>query len=62
MPGLNVFFRSDLRKAFFMLVVIKSKFYSESQTRPKRFIPIKDPIDSPILNLFLFGLAHGLLN
>jgi hypothetical protein len=35
MPGLNIFFRCDLRKALFALVVIKSRLCRESQTRPR---------------------------
>jgi hypothetical protein len=55
MPGLNLSFSSNVRKALFMLVVINQVLWSEN------LVSIKDPIDSSVLNLF-FGLAHNLVN
>jgi hypothetical protein len=46
MPGLNISFSSNVRKVLFMLVVINQVLWSEN------FVPIKDPIDSLISNLF----------
>jgi hypothetical protein len=60
MSWLNISFRNDLRNALFMLVSIKSKFCSESQTRPKILCQSRsDQFLTP--KLILFGLAHDFL-
>jgi hypothetical protein len=46
MPGSNISFSNNVRKALVMLVVINQDPYSTN------FVPVKDPIDSLILNLF----------
>jgi hypothetical protein len=62
MPGLNISFSSDIRNSLFMIVAIKSKFWGEPQNSFKKFRANQDPINSSILNLFLFDLAHDLMN
>jgi hypothetical protein len=62
MPGLNIPFSSNVRKALFMLVVIKPKFCSESQTRQKvRANQRSNRFLYPELIPFV-GLAHNLGN
>jgi hypothetical protein len=54
MPGLDISFSSNVRKALFMLVVINQV------PRSTNLVPIKDPIDSSILNLFFSVLPKTL--
>jgi hypothetical protein len=54
MPGLNISFSNNVRKALFMLVVINQVLFSMN------FVPFKDPIDSSILNLFFSILLKTL--
>jgi hypothetical protein len=54
MPGLNISFSSNVRKALFMLVVISQVLWSDN------LVPIKDPIESSILNLFFSVLLKTL--
>jgi hypothetical protein len=54
MSGLNISFDINVRKALFMLVVINPVLWSEN------FVPIKDPIDFSILNLFFLVLLTTL--
>jgi hypothetical protein len=57
MPGLNIPFSSNVRKALFMLVVIKSS-YVVNLKLVQKFVPIKDPIDSSILSLFFWSCSQ----
>jgi hypothetical protein len=52
MPGLNISFSNNVRKALFMLVVISQVLWS------KNLMPIKDPIDSSVLNLFFWSCSQ----
>jgi hypothetical protein len=62
MPSLNISFSSNVRKALFMLVVIKPKFCSESQTRQKvRANQRSNRFLNPELISFV-SLAHNLGN
>jgi hypothetical protein len=44
-------FSGNVRRALFVLVVISQVLWSEN------FVPIKDPIDSSILNLFFLSCS-----
>jgi hypothetical protein len=53
-PWLKIF-SINVREALFLLVVIKSSSVVNLKLVQK-FVPIKDPIDSSILNLFFLVL------
>jgi hypothetical protein len=55
MPELNISFSSNVREALSMLVVINQDPCSTN------FVPVKDPIDSSILNLFFSVLLKNLV-
>jgi hypothetical protein len=60
MFGLNISFSSNVRKALFMLVVIQSKFGSESQTRSKSCANQRsNRFCNP--ELIFYGFAHNLV-
>jgi hypothetical protein len=54
MPGLNLSFNSNVRKALFVLVVIHQVLWSEN------LVPIKDLIESSFLSLFFLVLLATL--
>jgi hypothetical protein len=61
MPRRNISFRSDLSKVVFVLVVIKSSSVMNLKLDQKKIlVPIKDPIESSVLNSFFLVLLTTL--
>jgi hypothetical protein len=51
MPGLNISFSSNVRKALFMLAGTSQVLWFEN------LVQIKDPIETSVLNLFLWSCS-----